>query len=135
MIRRPPIFTRTDTLLPYTPLFRSAPQGVFTDPAHHQVVAVIAEQLVRPVARGDDVVAAAAVQRVVADAERDELHVAVADHVIVAGTAGDGGVADDRREVDVLELDHGAGRSEEHTSELQSLRRNPNAGFGLKKKK
>src|SRR3546814_5881545 len=34
MIRRPPISTRTDTLFPYTTLFRSNPHH--TAPGHHQ---------------------------------------------------------------------------------------------------
>src|SRR3546814_4569951 len=36
MIRRPPISTRTDTLFPYTTLFRSAglPHGFFRAPGH-----------------------------------------------------------------------------------------------------
>src|SRR3546814_13788135 len=100
MIRRPPRSTRTDTLFPYTTLFRS-----------HQVVA------------------ADAVDQV----DRIE-HVALGlGHllaVLVAHQAGD---------VDILER-HLAGavighRSEEHTSELQSLMRISYAVFCLKKKK
>src|SRR3546814_3670076 len=37
MIRRPPRSTRTDTLFPYTTLFRSAlPQGLKSEPKPHQ---------------------------------------------------------------------------------------------------
>src|SRR3546814_14134771 len=74
MIRRPPRSTRTDTLFPYTTLFRS-PLG-----------------------------------RIVGGAHR--LHLARLDH-----------------------LREGAQRSEEHTSELQSLMRISYAVFCLKKKK
>src|SRR3546814_16747324 len=34
MIRRPPRSTRTDTLFPYTPLFRSGETGMLTLPLH-----------------------------------------------------------------------------------------------------
>src|SRR3546814_19031490 len=39
MIRRPPRSTRTDTLFPYTTLFRSAAVGVVDDVRHAVVVA------------------------------------------------------------------------------------------------
>src|SRR3546814_4001362 len=74
MIRRPPRSTRTDTLFPYTTLFRSRPPGT------------------RPARRGSD--GRTAVRRAGADR-----------------------------------------RSEEHTSELQSLMRISYADFCLKKKK
>src|SRR3546814_18481146 len=35
MIRRPPISTRTDTLFPYTTLFRSSAAGKHFDAIHH----------------------------------------------------------------------------------------------------
>src|SRR3546814_8065266 len=81
MIRRPPRSTRTDTLFPYTTLFRSLPLG-------RRPIAAISEECVME--RNDD------------------------------------------RNVDDL-IDHG--RSEEHTSELQSLMRISYAVFCLKKKK
>src|SRR3546814_5097510 len=96
MLRRPPRSTRTDTLFPYTTLFRSAdPDGG------------------GKAGRGDDFG-----------------DVAESRHGPDAGTAsaasapprgGDPGI--------------GAGRSEEHTSELQSLMRISYAVFCLKKKK
>src|SRR3546814_7427447 len=84
MIRRPPRSTRTDTLFPYTTLFRSVDQSVL----------------------GEDVA-----------------RVGVDDHL-----------------VDFLDLKQGVQdpaeqRSEEHTSELQSLMRISYAVFCLKKKK
>src|SRR3546814_12508627 len=90
MIRRPPISTRTDTLFPYTTLFRS---GRFR--RHRR--AGVGKML------GDEI-----------DAElRDKLE------------AGDGIAGS------LLRL----ARSEEHTSELQSLMRISYAVFCLKKKK
>src|SRR3546814_1040146 len=95
MIRRPPRSTRTDTLFPYTTLFRSqdAPRrglGAGSDPA----------ELLGPVRhRGD-----------------------------VGGNARQGG----RRRITRQAVD-AACRSEEHTSELQSLMRISYAVFCLKK--
>src|SRR3546814_3200221 len=92
MIRRPPRATRTDTLFPYTTLFRS-----FGD----------ARQYARP------------------------------------GRAGEGSLSDLRsRDRDAVETANRVypgeiqptGRSEEHTSELQSLMRISYAVFCLKKK-
>src|SRR3546814_11078244 len=80
MIRRPPRSTRTDTLFPYTTLFRSAPSGRGVNGG-------------RPAGRRE---------------------------LPAAGRAGSGRSA--------------AGRSEEHTSELQSLMRISYAVFCLKKK-
>src|SRR3546814_5675001 len=88
MIRRPPRSTRTDTLFPYTTLFRS------------QI-----EAAGRPLAAlSEDAYAI--------------LH-------------SSGGAAGKLRQF--IEID--ASRSEEHTSELQSLMRNSYAVFCLKKKK
>src|SRR3546814_1547629 len=83
MIRRPPRSTRTDTLFPYTTLFRSIRGG-------HSAVPVV-----RP-------------------------------------TRGFAGVPEHRL---ILWLRPSDVRSEEHTSELQSLMRNSYAVFCLKKKK
>src|SRR3546814_8648332 len=77
MIRRPPRSTRTDTLFPYTTLFRSAGAGL-------------------------------------PDGQREFARVLAVDHLL-------------RRPLE--------GRSEEHTSELQSLMRISYAVFCLKKKK
>src|SRR3546814_3996562 len=93
MIRRPPRSTRTDTLFPYTTLFRS-------------ILGVAAE---RPF---------------VADAVLDVIHRRTPEREI--GVPEIFGVAR-RRHV-------GIGRSEEHTSELQSLMRISYAVFCLKKK-
>src|SRR3546814_9809649 len=97
MLRRPPISTRTDTLVPYPTLFRSHRHQ---QPHHGAVLAVVlvAQFLHRlGVVGEDDAVRAVALER------------------------GDGGLED-------------FGRSEEHTSELQSLMRISYAVFCLKKK-
>src|SRR3546814_1320703 len=89
MIRRPPRSTRTDTLFPYTTLFRSCllPGQLAADPG-------------APVA-------------------------------LAGGPPGQRG----RTRAGCDRGFHGCGRSEEHTSELQSLMRISYAVFCLKKKK
>src|SRR3546814_6918298 len=87
MIRRPPRSTRTDTLFPYTTLFRSIHRS----------------RILRIVARH--------------------------------GAQHDGAVAHRARHRPRLVERGGEGRSEEHTSELQSLMRISYAVFCLKKKK
>src|SRR3546814_4112128 len=95
MIRRPPRSTRTDTLFPYTTLFRSHPQRL---PRLRDVVD--AQQLRalfrRPIMERD----AAAEPRV-----GGRFLVERTDHPFAAGA----------------EQDRAAARSEEHTSERQSL--------------
>src|SRR3546814_7829816 len=91
MIRRPPRSTRTDTLVPYTTLFRSRPAPEERDTTHARHLYAILPDVTR------------------------------------LGVTRDALVADLVKE--------GIGRSEEHTSELQSLMRNSYAVFCLKKKK
>src|SRR3546814_10260564 len=93
MIRRPPRSTRTDTLFPYTTLFRSLRGDVPADR--------------RPVRRSDP-----PTEYRQQPAARSSRRAGRADHV-----------------------DRAAQRSEEHTSELQSLMRISYAVFCLKKKK
>src|SRR3546814_3349067 len=100
-IRRPPITTRTDTLFPYTTLFRS-----------------------NALWRRDDGDAQA-----IANARK--LLRAGIDAATRLRHARD--VLDRRLALEILQLD--ANRSEEHTSELQSLMRISYAVFCLKKKK
>src|SRR3546814_9911055 len=102
MIRRPPRSTRTDTLFPYTTLFRSrirkrkinmaAKEVKFGDDARSRMVAGV---------------------NVLANAVK-----------VTLGPKG--------RNV-ILDKSYGAPRSEEHTSELQSLMRISYAVFCLKK--
>src|SRR3546814_4523423 len=99
MIRRPPRSTRTDTLFPYTTLFRSPSRDDFT------MARVGVSQDIHNLAKRH-------AQQARADSD---IKVAEADTAVEART------------VEV-------GRSEEHTSELQSLMRISYAVFCLKKK-
>src|SRR3546814_5096595 len=92
MLRRPPRSTRTDTLLPYTTLFRSIVRG-----------------------------------------GADQEHGAVKDAVCV-GQSVDGAVAFDASDGTDAPMNDRKTRSEEHTSELQSLMRISYAVFCLNKK-
>src|SRR3546814_4152673 len=103
MIRRPPRSTRTDTLVPYTTLFRSGryePDLMEFQSSLRELGRSLSARLVAAVG-------ANAVQAYGKGA--------------IVGEDG--------------ELEHGAVRSEEHTSELQSLMRISYAVFCLKKKK
>src|SRR3546814_7291832 len=103
MIRRPPSSTRTDTPLPYTPLFRALafpPHGI---------------RHLRGLGHGWS-------RLCLAEAFRPRTLVVCIGQLVVLADHG-------------RHLDDGAGaRSEEHTSELQSLMRNSYAVFCLKKK-
>src|SRR3546814_3161016 len=122
MLRRPPRSTRTDTLFPYTTLFRSDLNSripvVVGDQRRHAILIGINHD--RPVLR-----------HFVGDEE-----VKPGDFVMTSGQGGVfppglpiGNVAGEAAdEPEVV-------RSEEHTSELQSLMRISYAVFCLKKKK
>src|SRR3546814_990050 len=112
MIRRPPRSTRTDTLFPYTPLFRS--------PA---AASGSAQRLGYTAAAGQQPFQDLVVVR------RRAVAVQVRNHDAGEPTA----VAVEDRSADVGDADDVA-RSEEHTSELQSLMRISYAVFCLKKK-
>src|SRR3546814_6532442 len=119
MIRRPPRSTRTDTLFPYTTLFRSSvglgDAGHRQRPAHPDRRVVVADAAggVRGVGGRHQVVDLGLVIQDL-EAVREALR-----HVQHLEPVGG-------------ELD--ADRSEEHTSELQSLMRISYAVFCLKKK-
>src|SRR3546814_2545109 len=111
MIRRPPRPTRTDTLFPYPTLFRSPAGRAAVQSDRHQLPPLPAPGLL---AAG----APAALHRV---ADRPQ---ASRQHPLRKLT---------KRER--VRFHRAAGRSEEHTSELQSLMRISYAVFCLKKKK
>src|SRR3546814_4618680 len=101
MIRRPPRSTRTDTLFPYTTLFRSGHHAEVVGDQHHahaELAANVGDQL---------------------------------QHLGLDGDVERGG----RLVGDQQLRPAGQRRSEEHTSELQSLMRISYAVFCLKKKK
>src|SRR3546814_6259851 len=116
MIQRPPRSTRTDTLFPYTTLFRSAiPVG-----GEYQLALAAADVLHAEILAALDVLVRrfldpAGVQA--ADLVEAHAHLAAAGCDLAAGA-------------DVVAHE----RSEEHTSELQSLMRTSYAVFCLKKK-
>src|SRR3546814_5466812 len=140
MIRRPPRSTRTDTLFPYTTLFRSA-----LDPRFHRVDLLVLRSIQRighprrPHRCGIGLSPGIEMAILAGEAVADELL------RIGAGVGEDRHAAPDRfalrpvgdrRHRRRLKADGVGlrGRSEEHTSELQSLMRISYAVFYLKKK-
>src|SRR3546814_8540105 len=114
MIRRPPSSTRTDTLFPYTTLFR-APVAA----AHHRIAGVIIAAAIGAASHRDDV---ARLRHQVVDAAQRRGHLVAQrarddHHVRLARTRA-------RRSAETLQvIARHVDRSEEHTSELQSLMR------------
>src|SRR3546814_4441410 len=107
MIRRPPISTRTDTLFPYTTLFRSQSFGAVVSPRIAQVFYGLNGFVFRLASRDQGVIY-----------DRDGIKLEVLDYY-----------------ADSTEVEAPLVRSEEHTSELQSLMRISYAVFCLKKKR
>src|SRR3546814_3009339 len=132
MIRRPPRSTRTDTLCPYTTLFRSwSPVSPLpdTDPGclgvlnlRGNVLPVFDARRIlgkpTPEPTPQDVIVVATIH----DKPVGLLVDSVSDIVSIDGEK-------------INRAENGETRSEEHTSELQSLMRNSYAVFCLKKKK
>src|SRR3546814_3178320 len=118
MIRRPPRSTRTDTLFPYTTLFRSKHLTLLKVTwAGKFAMMKIGLRMIRNKILGiHQVGSGAAIQGRM-------LKMALDHHV------------DIRTEMGVTDLVEEQGRSEEHTSELQSLMRISYAVFCLKNKK
>src|SRR3546814_9846432 len=112
MIRRPPRSTRTDTLFPYTTLFRAPVLAHQRRPHRRQVAARIGNRAVRRIIDAAELISRIEIRRGL-------------QYIVVARRIG----ADDH----LGRLPRG--RSEEHTSELQSLMRISYAVFCLKKKK
>src|SRR3546814_4740636 len=108
MIRLPPRSTLTDTLFPYTTLFRSEQDRV--ERAHQQHVGIFAEPEQREAHR-----------RIFGLIARDQFTFRLGQ--VERGARGLGQRRDEEQH-----------RSEEHTSDLQALMRNSYAVFCLKKK-
>src|SRR3546814_5604300 len=139
MMPRPPRFTRTDTLFPYTTLFRSLRHPLIV------IVDIDGAAVVGP-DRGADAAIEVGGERSRVGAvpvHHVENAVLIAELLIVEPDIGDPASIgrDDRagiRPVTIGQRRHNAAidvRSEEHTSELQSLMRISYAVFCLKKKK
>src|SRR3546814_8749146 len=121
MIRPPPRSTRTDTLFPSTTLFRSLPRkqrprGGFV---HHR----LAHQRDRRAAIAQELVVER-LPRLAPTTARGPIVAQPHDHQLAERVVEIGGIIGAARGL----------RSEEHTSELQSLMRTPYADFCLKKK-
>src|SRR3546814_8112182 len=114
MIRRPPRSTRTDTLFPYPTLFRSTRRLCLR--SWGEAIA----------GKGNGLANVGVGARIGTGMERQRILRKFADEA----ARGAVGLAVELRQRDVVEL-----RSEEHTSELQSLMRISYAVFCLKKKK
>src|SRR3546814_3570010 len=162
MIRRPPRSTRTDTLFPYTTLFRSRLARTGRAGDQDQALRLV-DQLLEDPRRGQVLErehlgrnraehrtrAAVLVERVDAEARQAgdlEREVDLEELLVVAALLVRHDVVHQRmdllvvqrRDVDAahvaVDADHRRQRSEEHTSELQSLMRISYAVFCLKKK-
>src|SRR3546814_7802587 len=128
MIRRPPSSTRTDTLFPYTTLFRSNDEHIFA------IFAPVARLF--PLARvhhlgGLDLLVTRAVDgaaHIGFQFAPDAIALGVPEHAAMCFGL-------QMEQVHVLPQPAMVARSEEHTSELQSLMRSSYAVLCLKKKK
>src|SRR3546814_947566 len=120
MIRRPPYATRTDTLFPYTTLFRSISAGSLAD-ALDQLAAQSKVQIIYPadLVRG---------MRSPAISGRQDWRQAL--EKLLAGSGLEWQLVNET----TVAIRKAAPRSEEHTSELQSLMRISYAVFCLNKK-
>src|SRR3546814_10508632 len=115
MIRRPPGSKRTDTLFPYTTLFRSLLVA-----AHNEAAGIAATvEALSAVAPG---------AQILVDADN-------CDDATAAEARKAGADVVERHDPDRRGKGFALARSEEHTSELQSLMRISYAVFCLKKKK
>src|SRR3546814_4381581 len=126
MIRRPPRSTRTDTLFPSTTLFRSQHRFVPADGVFREILRR-QQPAARRARRRHRLRRLAVVEGVGAalgDGAQGRAELRL--HQPLAGHERAAVIEEDRRDI---------GRSEEHTSELQSLMRISYAVFCLKKKK
>src|SRR3546814_5780703 len=155
MVRRPPRATRTDTLFPYTTLFRSASPATLDASAWSETVEKLAiEGFVRQLARNsawagcddqgrvrllldakarhllNDERRAAIEQALAAQrGESVQLTIDVAEAAVIRSPAQLAEQRETSRQTDAASAIFADPRSEEHTSELQSLMRSPYAVF------
>src|SRR3546814_8115859 len=116
MIRRPPRSTRTDTLFPYTTLFRSFVRNLRVTAPDEEAQARVTEVL----AAVDDAIA----QTEALIAKTQQIKAGLMHDLFTRGVTADGQLRPPREQA----------RSEEHTSELQSLMRLSYAVLCLQKK-
>src|SRR3546814_1052472 len=114
MDRRPPGTKRTDTLVPYTPLFRAA-GGATAKPVARTSAAQVLRKSATPV------------RRVALQAPRAGRPAPITSRLHMLNQGSD-------QRLQLRLISHELHRSEEHTSELQSLMRISYAVFCLKKK-
>src|SRR3546814_9989465 len=126
MIRRPPRSTRTDTLFPYTTLFRSYRGSVTSTKLKVSAIDVFSA--------GDFSGGDGCEDIVLRDASRGVYKRVIVKDDRIVGAVLYGDTADGSWYFDLLKKQEDV-RSEEHTSELQSLMRISYAVFCLKKKK
>src|SRR3546814_2293782 len=122
MIRRPPRSTRTDTLFPYTTLFRS----IDLDRGDDDDIGDLGDRRHPGIGEQDDMRAARF--RLAGELDDIGLIAAIVEHDQRIA------LADIEQRIETFERER-RNRSEEHTSELQSLMRISYAVFCLKKKK
>src|SRR3546814_8872120 len=137
MIRRPPRSTRTDTLFPYTTLFRSEVSRLFIVSKDGRVATLDDRhlELLRPC----HVSAQEACREVAAAEWRRDYELEIRGNLPFRKVVGRGHAEEDANDRLLMLRDEEEAvavvRSEEHTSELQSLMRISYAVFCLKKKK
>src|SRR3546814_9732473 len=134
MIRRPPRSTRTDTLFPYTTLFRSLVdhRAIVKDVLKTGTIVKVTVETAKPTPHTYTIERLVNDVPIVRDASGSATNLKPEDIVPRVEIFGQHELAelsnDPARVATML-------RSEEHTSELQSLMRNSYAVFCLKKKK
>src|SRR3546814_1097765 len=132
MIRRPPRSTRTDTLFPYTTLFRSHPPSSIAASTRKVSALRIVRQKGQPAVGLDAAIEAGTAPRVTrgprgSDAQQQRVLIAIDAHFDHSQPVAR------RFALAPQSAPRTRPRSEEHTSELQSLMRNSSAVFSLKK--
>src|SRR3546814_3853070 len=124
MRRRPPISTRTDTLFPYTTLFRSRKE------AHGLLNALKLIDISNNIGDSRSLMTHPASTTHYGMGEAARLEIDITEDMLRISV----GLEDPQDVIDDLDQALTATRSEEHTSELQSLMRNSYAVFCLNEK-
>src|SRR3546814_9711870 len=127
MIRRPPRSTRTDTLFPYTTLFRSPHQGDGAGKGVDHRAGALEGLRLAAAHDGEGAVLGAGLAAGDGGVDEGDAPLLAGGGQLARHLGRGGGVVDEN-----AARGH---RSEEHTSELQSLMRSSYAVFCLKKKK